>query len=291
MIAIPRLRVVLLPVALVAAGGCLATRSDVEQLQLGLSALQDSLRVQRAQAAQSDSATRSVVREMSQQLGETFMRRFAVLSDSVRNVSAALQRLNGNVTLAMHGLNEQMVAVQEGIGISQKRIADLGTKVEALPAVSPPSAGGPATGTKPPTGTTSGRGAAAPAAPPPAQLWTLGRDALTKNATASARENFQTLVDNYPTYERVGEAQMYIADAYAQEGNRPAADSVYAFVVTKYAGTPQAARSLYKRAEFALDAGDPDRARSLFQEIVDKYPRSNEHDLAADRLKSPLKKP
>lgn len=131
----PRWRV-FLPVALVAAGGCLATRSDVEQLQLGVNAMRDSLR---AQQARSDSATRTVVREATQQLGQQFARQFSTLSDSVRVVSTGLQRLQGDVSLAMHDLRTQLVTVQEGIGVSQKGISDLRTTVEAIP-VAPPTA-------------------------------------------------------------------------------------------------------------------------------------------------------
>ncbi|HVZ50037.1 MAG TPA: tetratricopeptide repeat protein [Gemmatimonadaceae bacterium] len=283
----------ILPVALAATGGCLATRSDVEQLQLGVNAMRDSMR---AQQARSDSTTRALIREMSQQLGQQFSRQFATLSDSVRDVSAGLQRLQGDLSLAMHDLNTQMVAVQEGIGVSQKRLSELRSSVEAIPAVPPtatmPMGAAPGNqgrgGAPPQAGTTASP--ASPAAPPPGTLWMLGRDALAKGATASARENFQTLVTSYPDHERAPDAQMYIGDAFASEGNKPAADSVYALVVTKYPGSAQAARSLYKRAQFAIEVGDKTRARTLLQELADKYPRSNEALLVGDLLKS-LNKP
>lgn len=189
MIGARRLRLVILPVALVATGGCLATRSDVEQLQLGVGALRDSLHEQQARQVRSDSITRAVIRDVTQQLGEQFIRRFTVLSDSVRTVAAALSRLDGNVTLSMHTLNQQMVAVQEGIGISQKRISELGTKVEAMPAVPPPAS--PTGGSQPSRGAS---GSSTPAAPPAAVLWQLGREALNKNATAAAREDRKSVV-------------------------------------------------------------------------------------------------
>lgn len=287
----PRVVRSILPVALMATGGCLATRSDVEQLQLGVNALRDSLRTQQAH---SDSSTRALIREMSQALGQQFARQFAVLSDSVRDVSAGLQRLQGDVSLAMHDLNRQLVAVQEGIGVSQKRLSDLRSTVEAIPTVTAQPPAPAADATRSATGSAAsaapGTSPTTVGAPPPGTLWMLGRDALSKGATASARESFQTLVTNYPDHERAPDAQMYIGDAFASEGNKPAADSVYALVVTKYPGTSQAARSLYKRAQFALEVGDKDQARTLLQEIADKYPKSNEALLVGDLLLS-LKKP
>lgn len=275
----------LLPVAVLATGGCLATRSDVEKLQLSVNARFDTARVQQARA---DSITRALVREATQQLGQQFARSFAVVSDSVRQVAAGvsrIERVQGDMTLAMHDFRTQLVAVQEGIGVSQKRIADLRTSVEAAaaPAVPPPV--GPSL-----AGATGRGGAAAPVAataPPAAVLWESGNASLTKGATGAARESFQTLVNNYPSYERTPEAQMYIADAYAQEGNKPAADSVYALVVTTYPNAAEvAARSLFKRAKLAAEAGSADRARALYQQIIDKYPRSTLRELADVELKN-----
>lgn len=266
-----------LPVALVATGGCLATRSDIEKLQMNVAAMQELVRTEQAR---SDSITRTVVRAMTQQLAQQFAREFAVVSDSVRGVSSALQRLQGDVTLSMHGLRRDMVAVQEGIGLSQQRIQDLRTTVEATAAAPPQAA--PAGVAAP-----AAAGASAPAA---ATLWSMARGQLISGATGSARNGFQLLVTEYPTHERAAESQMYIAETYYQERNRTAADSVYALVVKKYPGTEPASRSLWKRANLAIEVGDKDRARTLLQEIMDKYARSNEYELAADLLRT-LKQP
>ncbi len=266
-----------LPVAVLATGGCLATRSDIEKLQLSVTAMQESVR---AEQVRSDSITRALVRAATQQLAQQFEREFSAMSDSVRSVTSALQLLQGDVKLSMHELRRDMVAVQEGIGLSQQRIQDLRTTVEAIP-VTPvqPPAGGTAAG--PP------QGSGAPAA---ATLWSLARSQLISGATGSARNGFQTLVSEYPNHERAAESQMYIGETYYQERNRPAADSVYALVVSKYPGTEPASRSLWKRANLAIEAGDKQRAMTLLQEIVDKYPRSNELELAADMLRT-LKQP
>jgi tol-pal system protein YbgF len=272
----------LLPVAVLATGGCLATRSDVEKLQLSVNAMRDTLR---AQQDRSDAANRELIRSATEMLGQQFTRQFTALSDSVRQVSSSLQRVQGDLTLSMNGIRTQMVALEEGLGASQKRIADLRTTVEAAatpPVVTPPAPGAAPTGTA----------AQAPAsgAPPAAVLWNTGYSAFIRRATASARDQFQLLVDNYPTHDRAPEAQFYIAVAYADEGNRTAADSVYGLVVTKYPNSDKAPSALWKRAKLAQDAGNAASTRALLQQIVDKYPRSDERSLAEDELKR-LKQP
>lgn len=270
-----------LPVVLVATGGCLATRSDVEKLQLSVTAMQESMR---AEQVRSDSTTRALVRAATQQLAQQFDRQFATVSDSVRAVSAGLQRLQGDVSLSMVELRRDMVVVQEGIGMSQKRIQDLKTSLEAMPVAQPAAPAG---------GATQPGASGAPAssgAPPAATLWSLARQQLISGATGSARNGFQTLVNEYPNHELVPESQMNIAETYAAEGNKPAADSVYAMVVTKYPGTGSAARSIWKRANLAIEVSDKERAIGLLQEIVDRYPRSDVYENAADLLRT-LKQP
>ena len=270
-----------LPVAVVATGGCLATKGDIEKLQLSIRTFQDTVRLQQAR---SDAEYRTLVRGLGQQLAQQFAKDLGVVSDSLRQVSSAVQRLQGDVSLSMHDLRTQFTTLQEGIGQSQKRIQDLGNKVEAVTAAPPaPRVVDPASGAPAPGGSTVG-------APPAAQLFDMARQNLRRGATGAARDGFDTFLKAYPEHERAGEAQMWIADAYAQEGNRAAADSVYALVVTKYSTPDVVSRSLYKRAMALKEVGQAAEASKLFQVIVDKYPRADERDLAVEMLRT-LKKP
>ena len=263
-----------LPVALVATGGCLATSGDVEKIQLALKALQDSTRVRQAR---SDSLSRALVREMGEQLARQFSRDFGQVSDSIRQVVGAVQRLQGDVALSVHDLRTQLITLQEAVGQSQRRLQDLRSTVEAT--ATPPAAA-PAPGAKP----------ADPGAPPATQLYDMARTQLRGGATGAARDGFQNFLAQYPEDERAGDAQMFIADAFAQEGNRAAADSVYALVVTKYKGDAVVSRSLWKRAMMLKEAQQVDSARVLFKQIVDRYPRSDVGPLADEMLRT-LRKP
>ena len=276
MISARRTLALLLPVAILATAGCLATQGDVEKLQLSVRTLQDS---GRARAARADSLNARLVREMGEQLTRQFTRDFGVVGDSLRQLTATVQRLQGDVTLSMHDLRTQLATVQEGIGQSQRRIQDLRSTVESVAPTAPATAAPGKAADPAPAG-----------APPPGPLLDMAKGQLLKGATGAARDGFQTFLSQYPGHERAGEAQMWIADAFAQEGNPAAADSVYALVVQKYPGGFAASRSLYKRAMALNDVGRTADAIKLFQEIVDKYPRFDVHEMAVDMLKT-LKKP
>lgn len=270
-----------LPVALVATGGCLATRGDIEKLTLQLTAFQGETRAQRVR---SDSLTRALVQAATQQISQQFSRELAHVSDSVRQVAAALQRFQGDVALSMHDVRNQLITLRELAGQSQKRIQDLKTSVEATATAPQPAS--PVTGTAAPGSTGAPGMPAVTNAPPAATLYRMALGQLRAGATGAARDGFQTLLTEYPAHSLAGEAQFNIAEAFAQEGNKITADSVYALVVTRYPTHEFASRSLWKRAQFAREAGDITRARTLLQQIVDKYPRSDERTLADDQLRT-----
>ena len=64
------------------------------------------------------------------------------------------------------------------------------------------------------------------------------------------------------------------------------ADAAYAAVVTKYPDSRVAPNALYKRAQIALQKGNTPEARKLLQEVISRYPKSMEAELAAEQLKN-----
>ncbi len=65
-----------------------------------------------------------------------------------------------------------------------------------------------------------------------------------------------------------------------------AADTAYAAVVTRYPQSSRAPTALYKRARARLAAGRRPEARALFEEVVRRYPRSDEAALAREALRA-----
>jgi TolA-binding protein len=256
----------ILPIATLAVGGCLATRSDVERMELTLRTMQDSARIRQSR---SDSMTRTLIAAATQQLAINFARDFTSITDSVKQVAAAVQKVQGDLSLSVHDLKTQINIVQEGLGQSNRRMQEIRNSVEASAQASRPA------------------DPAAPGGmPPAAQLYQTGNGLLMRNSTGTARQNFQDLIANYPTHALVPEAQLRIGHSFASEGNRVAADSVYALVVQKYpAATDAASEALYKRARFAEEVKDSVRFRSLLRELVQKYPKTEAGVTAADLLK------
>jgi len=252
------------------AGACFATRGDVRTLQSDIATLQAAA----ARAARADTQQSVQLRQIIQALTS--------VSDSLRHATVTLQRFQGDVSMSMHDVQQQLLTIQELTGQSRKQVDALRAQLEAraaeqAPAVSPPAAGAVATAPN----------AAAPGAPSPGpyQLMDLGRQQLARGAASAARAAFSDLLTQYPTSDLAPEAQYWIAEAYASAGSAVEADSVFALVAEKYPNSERAPVAIYKRAVALKVAGQTRQARTLLQQVLDKYPKSEAATLAAALLR------
>jgi tol-pal system protein YbgF len=240
--------------------GCVATQSDIRVLQGDLSLI-------RAENAAADSARRVQL--------DRVLASVHAANDSVVALSNRMTKFRSDVTTSMQSIDEQLLAIQELTGQSQRRLQEMRASLEERQA------------TMPPAGTPAPAGGSQPSAsePGPNQLFQIAREQMMQGSNGAARQAFEDLLQKYPKADVAGQAQYYIAETYAAEGNSGAADSVYAQVVSKYAGSPSAATALYKRAQLAQGNGKSDEAQAMYKQLIKKYPRSDEAALAKDILK------
>ena len=238
----------------VAAPGC-ATKHDIRDLQSQLVLMQ----------ARQDSLFRSAQRQSRE------------LLDSVRVTTDLLVRVRGELGHQLLGVEQQLVAVQELTGQSQRRLQDLNTQLqqrqEALATA--------------PVGDSASPGAPAP--PPPAQgvalrpgpqpsageLYTLGQAQLQNGAFGTARLAFQQLLRSYPADTLAAAAQLGIAGSYVKEDATRALRE-FDRVVEQYPSSPRAPAALFRAGGLQRDRGNVARAREYFQRILARYPRSAE---------------
>jgi tol-pal system protein YbgF len=274
------LRLAWVPAVALAAGACLATQGNVRTLQADIATV-------RADAARADSMHRAQLQQVALQVA----REVGSVADSLRSLNAFVQRVSldasrfqGDVTLTLHSFGQQLIALQERTGLSQKRIQDLAAEMEnsrtaaaaAVAATSQPGVAGVA-----------GANPAAPGDAGPIALIQLAFGQLTKGSAITARAGFQDFLDKYPANELAAEAWYGIGQTYDYEANYAAADSAYQVVVDKHPKSDRAPTALFKWAMNLRRAGQTARTRALFQQLVDKYPGSPEAETAKDYLKAP----
>ncbi|MES2522214.1 MAG: tetratricopeptide repeat protein [Gemmatimonadota bacterium] len=263
--------------ALFAVGGCFATRSDVRVVQTDVASL-------RLEMVRNDAQIRADLQAATALI--------SAASDSVRALNARTVSVQGDVRGESRAIKEQLLQIQSLLGQSDQTLRRLRADLEARnnqapvspPAMSVPPVGAPA-GSVPPAGAPTPP-AADTTGPGPSTLYTNGRDQLARGSNGTARMMFQELLLKYPTSDLAPEAQISIADSYLKEKNYPAAESAYAAVVTSYPTHPKAATALFKRGTVFEQQNNLPEARKFWSEVIARYPRSNEAELAAERLKA-----
>lgn len=247
--------------------GCFATTSQLEGLR-------QNVLQQQAEADANDSI-RAV------QLVE-ILTTLRTVTDSIAGFSTRLNRMRAESQADIRELKQSVTGLQEISGQSQERLQQLRAQLEERNRQVPPS-----TAPAVPTGDTLSATPAAPAAdaPGPNELFQIGKDQLTRGGNSAARSAFTDLLQRFPDSELAADAQFYIAESYAAEGSGSAADSAYATVVSKYAQSPRAPTALYKRGVLAQSARKTTTARRLYNDLIRRYPNSDEAELARERLR------
>ncbi|HEY6223574.1 MAG TPA: tol-pal system protein YbgF [Gemmatimonadales bacterium] len=247
-------------------GGC-ALRGDVRKVELQVEAL-------RSEMARSDSARR-VERD-------SLARVLVAVQATIATEQNALVQIRGDIRSDLQAVQQQLMALQELTGQSQQRLSELRSRLSS-PAPAPP----------PPVDTTTGGGAPATAAaggggtgsPGPDQMYDLTMQQYRRGSFTTARLGFREFLRLYPNDERASDALYFVGESFAPE-NPDSASAVYQDVVKRFPNSPRAPSALYKLGLLAQQRGDKAGARTFFARVLAGYPRSDEANLARDRLQA-----
>lgn len=247
--------------------GC-ALRGDVRKVELQVEAL-------RSEMARSDSARR-VERD-------SLARVLAAVQATIAAEQNALVQVRGDIRSDLQAVQQQLLALQELTGQSQQRLSELRSRLSA-----------PAPAPAPAPADTTGAGGAAPAAAPapaaggtastgPDQMYDVTMQQYRRGSFTTARLGFREFLRQYPDDDRAPDALYYVGESFAPE-NPDSASAVYQDVVKRFPNSPRAPSALYKLGLLAQQRGDKAGARTYFARVLAGYPRSDEANLARDRL-------
>ena len=247
--------------------GC-ALRGDVRKVELQVEAL-------RSEMARSDSARR-IERD-------SLARVLVAVQATISAEQNALVQIRGDIRSDLQAVQQQLMALQELTGQSQQRLSELRSRLSNPPPAAPP-----------PVDTTTGGSApaAAPAAPSggagsvgPDQMYDLTMQQYRRGSFTTARLGFREFLRLYPNDDRASDALYYVGESFAPE-NPDSASAVYQEVVKRFPNSPRAPSALYKLGLLAQQRGDKAGARTFFARVLAGYPRSDEANLARDRLQA-----
>lgn len=241
--------------------GC-ALKGDVRRVELQVEALRvERMRGDSARALQVDS-----VRML-----------LAVVQEKLAAQQAYLVQLRGDMKTELLAVQQQLVSVQELTGQSQQRLTELRGKLEEQARQPVPV---------PDTGRGGGAGPVGPAVntgPGPEGMYELSLQQFRRGSLGTARQGFREFLRVFPTHERAPDALYYVGESFAGESADSAA-AVYQQVVRTYPNSSRAPSALYKLGLLAEQRGDKAAARTYYGRVIAAYPRSDEANLARDKL-------
>src|SRR5262249_6109889 len=208
--------------------------------------------------------------------------------DSLTLTRQSVRTLDAKLGVDLTEVQRRLVETQELVGQSQRRITELKTQLDnraeqrdaALTTAPSPAP----TPSKPDSG-------AAPASPPPAmaasadQMYQGALQLYRRGSIATARSAWLEFLKTYPNHPLAPDAVYYIGETF--ETTAPdSALARYGEVRAKFPQSPRAPTALYKIGLLAERRKDVATARATYQRVMQEYPRSEEADLARERLAS-----
>jgi len=118
------------------------------------------------------------------------------------------------------------------------------------------------------------------------EIYRNAKQAYDQGDLDTAKTNFQELIQNYPKSERADNAQFWIGEIYYREKWYEKAILEYQKVIENYPKGNKVPASLLKQGFAFLNLGDKANTRLILEELVKKYPNSNEAKIARDKLQA-----
>src|SRR5437588_728185 len=202
----------------------------------------------------------------------------AVVQEKLAAQQAYLVQLRGDMKTDLLAMQQQVVTVQELTGQSQQRLTELRGRLEEQarqPVPVPDTSHGGNAVPVGPSGT--------PAGPGPDRMFDLSLQQFRRGSLGPARPGFREFVRGVATHGRAPDALFYVGETFAGESADSAA-AVYQQVVKTFPNSPRAPSALYKLGLLAEQRGDKAAARTYYARVIAGYPRSDEANLARDKL-------
>ncbi len=194
--------------------------------------------------------------------------------DSLRVQNRSIFAMQGVFRGELTDIQRQLVAIQELTGQSQVRLGQLRDQIarRSTGVRTRAATGGEAADTR------------AADAPGPEELFEMGIQQLNRGSPTTARIAFRRVLDDHAESARAADALYWIGESFRAE-EPDSAVAAFEAVVERFPNSSRAPMALYKIGLDAERRGDETAARLAFQRVVAGYPRSDEADLARDKLR------
>ena len=117
-------------------------------------------------------------------------------------------------------------------------------------------------------------------------LYSRAKQAFDQGDSDAARKDFEKFISLYPKSKNADNAQFWIGEIYYRDKWYEKAILEYQKVIEIYPDGNKVPASLLKQGFALYNIGDKANARLILEELVRKYPKTNEANVASKKLQS-----
>jgi tol-pal system protein YbgF len=264
-------------VGLLVIWGC-ATQSDVNTIDNRLTEMEmrDAQQRQLRQELKSDVETRNQqLRKQSASLRallEEMNEEIRILGGRVEEMEYALKQEQQNARELEKKREEKLDRLAELTDQHAERIVRMEQYLNLESSKKPVATAAPAT----------------PATKPSSEdeIYRSAKQAFDQGDSEAARKGFQEFIRRYPESKNADNAQFWIGEIYYREKWYEKAILEYQNVIEKFPKGNKVPAALLKQGLAFSNIGDNANAKLILEELVRKYPKSNEAKVAAEKLKA-----
>ena len=265
--------------------GC-ASQNDLNSLDTRLSELE----LRNAEAREKSDTLKSELQTRNAD-EQTLRLQLASLRQQLAEVNEEVRSLTGRIEELEHQINRQTQKESESVGIGQAQLEQLAKSAqsndERIYRIEQylnfePSAPAAA------SGITAAKSASTEQVKKELsedEIYRQAKLAFDQGDSETARNLFQDLIKRYPKSERADNAQFWIGEIYYRDKWYEKAILEYQKVIENYPKGNKVPASLLKQGFAFLNLGDKTNSRIILQELIKKYPQTNEAKIAQDKLK------
>lgn len=111
-------------------------------------------------------------------------------------------------------------------------------------------------------------------------------ETLQKGSVEAARRKFEAFLKQYPNTDLSDNAQFWIGETYYVKKDFEKAILEYEKAITKYPEGDKIPAALFKQAFAFLELGDKTNGRNLLKRVIERYPNSEQAQMAKKRLET-----
>jgi tol-pal system protein YbgF len=201
-----------------------------------------------------------------------------------------IDRVKGDMTLRARTLEEKGKIIEEKSKANEDQIKALGERVRSLEdrlkgldgkmekLVSKQIESENPIPTKEPLTEMKGISAGA------GDLYKDAYETFQKGDLEGARRKFEAFLKQYPNTELSDNAQFWIGETYYLKKDFEKAILEYEKAIAKYPEGDKIPAALFKQALAFIELGDKTNARSLLRRVIERYPHSDQAEMAKKKL-------